>query len=72
MGVELPVNVPGGVTPTGTKSEVLLPSQPNDPTTSPLLPQVRAAKVGTITIPPSITQIARCNLFNLLIDRFLL
>jgi hypothetical protein len=69
IGVELPETARDADAAAGTKSEVLTPSQPNDPTTSPLPPQERACMLGTTAkMAPSIVMPERDNKLNLIID----
>src|SRR5579872_5245614 len=69
IGVELPETARGDAVDAGTKSEVLTPSQPNEPTTSPLPLQERACRLGaTERTAPSKAMPERDNALNLVID----
>src|SRR5260370_35165620 len=73
IGVELPETARDAAAAAGTKSEVLTPSQPNDPTRSPLPPQDRSCMLGTTAkMAPSIVIPERYNLIiNFFLNKFL-
>src|SRR5260370_24616466 len=73
IGAALPATAGDAAAAAGTKSEVLTPSQPNDPPRSPLPPQERACMLGTTAkMAPSIVMPERDNLIiDFLLNKFL-